>query len=74
MVMRKEKAAISAGHPAFSIMHTVCSPACVSLVSGSVVGSRGSDAHMGSVEPAGVVKRKGIPSVLIILTTWTLLR
>ena len=64
VVRRKERAAISAGHPAFSIARTVHSPARAGSVSGSVVGSRGSGARTGSVEPASVVKRKGIPDAV----------
>jgi len=53
VVRRKERAARSAGQPAFSIARTVRSPARAGSVSGSVVGSNGPGARTGSVEPAG---------------------
>jgi hypothetical protein len=60
VVRRKERAAISAGYPAFNITRTVRSPARVGSVSGCVV-VEGSGVRTGLVEPTGVVKREGIP-------------
>jgi hypothetical protein len=53
VVRRKERAARSAGQPAFSIACTVRSPARAGSVSGSVIGSSGPGARVGSLEPAG---------------------
>ena len=39
--------------PEFSIACTVCSPVRAGMVSGSVIGSSGPGACMGSVEPVG---------------------
>ena len=47
VVRRKERAATSAGHLAFSIAHTVRGLARVGSVSGSVVASRVSGARTG---------------------------
>ena len=53
VVKRKESAASSVGHPAFSIARAIYMPARVGSDSGKVDASSGPDAPTGSGEPTG---------------------